>query len=88
MTFQHQDSVARNPHIRDVRIILFRTIDEDDNDYPESVDFRINIYDQTGHRMAGRSGDLVPHLTAGQITALQSFMDAMWTKAETEIIGT
>lgn len=31
-------------------------------------------------------GDLVPHLTQGQISALLAFMDDMRTKANTEIL--
>jgi hypothetical protein len=87
MTFQHQDPVTRNPHIRDIEIVLHRTIDEDERNYPEGIEFRITIDDQWGHPMGHRSGDLVPHLTQAQKTALQGFMDAMWTKAETEVIG-
>ena len=87
MAFQHQDTVTRNPHIRDIEITLYRTIDEDDHDYPEGVEFRITIDDQWDHPMGHRHGDLVPHLTNGQKNALQDFMDAMWAKAEAEVIG-
>lgn len=88
MTFQHQDPVTRNPHIRNIEITLHRTTDEDDHDYPEGIEFRITIDDQFGQPMGHRSGDLVPHLSSAQKTALQNFMDSMWTKAETEVIGT
>lgn len=87
MTFQPQGSVTRNPSIRDIEITLHRTTDENDHDYPEGIEFKIIIDDQFGHPMGHRHGDLVPHLTTAQITALQGFMDAMWTKAETEVIG-
>lgn len=88
MTFLIQDTVIRNPHIRDIMIVLRRTIDEDDRYFPEGIEFRITIDDQWDHPMGHRSGNLVPHLTAKQKTALQNFMDAMWLKAETEVIGT
>lgn len=87
MTFNKQDPVTRNPHIKDLEITLHRTIDEDDRDYPQGIEFRVTIDDQFDHSMGHRSGDLLPHLTADQKTALQSFMDAMWTKAEDEVIG-
>jgi hypothetical protein len=49
--------------------------------------FDLEIYDQDGVVMARRSGDLQPHLTAGESTNLQSFMDNLRTRAETQIIG-
>lgn len=86
MAFQHQDSVTRDPHIRDIEIFLHRTIDEDDSDFPESISFRLTIDDQFDQPMGHRHGNLLPHLTAAQKTALQDFMDAMWTKAVAEVI--
>lgn len=87
MTFNKQDQVIRNPHIRDLEITLHRTIDEDDHDYPQGIEFRLTIDDQWDSPMGHRSGDLVPHLTTAQKTALIDFMDAMWAKAEEEVIG-
>ena len=87
MAFEIQEVVVREPHIRDLEITLHRTIDERDHDYPQGIEYRLTIDDQYDHPMGHRSGDLVPHLTAGQKTALQGFMDAMWAKAETEVIG-
>ena len=87
MAFELQETVTREPHIRDLEITLHRTIDQRDHDYPQGIEYRLTIDDQFNHPMGHRSGDLVPHLTAGQISALVSFMDAMWLKAETEVIG-
>ena len=87
MVFEIQDQVIRNPHIRDVEITLHRTVDEHAHDFPQGIEYRLTIDDQYGHPMGHRSGDLVPHLTSGQIVALLDFMDAMWAKAETEVIG-
>jgi hypothetical protein len=87
MPFKRQEQVTRVPHIRDLVIRLVRTIDEDDHDYPQGIDFSLTIDDQFDSPMGHRSGDLVPHLTAGQISALQDFMDAMWAKAVDEVIG-
>ena len=84
MTFNKQDQVIRNPHIRDLDIYMHRTIDDGGS---ESIEFRLTIDDQFGVPMNSLNGDLLPHLTNAQKTALQSFMDAMWAKAETEVIG-
>jgi len=87
MHFKHQDPVTREPHIRDLEITLHRTIDEDNPEYPQGIEFRITIDDQFDSPMGHRHGNLLPHLTNGQKTALQDFMDQMWTKAEAEVIG-
>lgn len=87
MAFEHQDPVTRNPHIKDLEITLYRTIDEDDSNYPQGINYRMTIDDQFDQPMGNRHGNLVPHLTPGQITALIAFMDAMWEKAEDEVIG-
>ena len=87
MPFKHQDQVTREPHIRDLEITLHRTIDEDDHDYPQGIEFRLIIDDQFNSPMGHRHGDLVPHLTNAQKTALIDFMDVMWAKAVEEVIG-
>ncbi len=87
MPFEKQDQVTRNPHIRKLEVRLFRTIDEDDHEYPQGIEFALGIDDQWNTPMGHRSGNLIPHLTAAQKTALQNFMDAMWAKAEAEVIG-
>ena len=87
MVFEKQDQVIRNPQIRKLEVRLFRTINEDDIEFPQGIEFRITIDDQFDIPMGHISGDLVPHLTNGQKNALQSFMDAMWAKAEEEVIG-
>jgi hypothetical protein len=87
MPFDKQNPVTRNPHVRSIEITLNRTIDEEDHNYPQGIEFKVSIDDQWDRPMGHRSGDLIPHLTAGQITALQDFMDAMWAKAESEVIG-
>jgi len=87
MAFKIQDQVIRNPHIRNLEIRLHRTIDEDNPEFPQGIEFRLIIDDQFDSPMGHRHGDLVPHLTNKQKNALISFMDAMWAKAEDEVIG-
>ena len=53
----------------------------------KTADYRLEIYDQNGVVMARRDGDLQPHLTAQEITNLNTFMDDLRTRAETQIIG-
>ena len=87
MAFTKQDPVNRIPHIRNLEIRLHRTIDEDDHDFPQGIEFRLTIDDQFNQPMNHFHGDLVPHLTNGKKNALIDFMDAMWAKAESEVIG-
>ena len=84
MAFNKQNPVTRNPHIRNLEITLFRTIDDGPS---QGIEFELTIDDQFDNPMGHRSGDLVPHLTNKQKNALIDFMDAMWAKAEEEVIG-
>ena len=52
----------------------------------DEVEYRVEVLDQSGNLMEVKDGNLVPHLTAGQITALQDFMADMRTKAADEIL--
>ena len=84
--FDMQHPVTRNPVIREIEIVLFRTTDEGHPEGPQSVKFGITIDDQWGHPMNSLHGNLLPHLTSAQIQSIISFMDAMWTKAQSEVI--
>lgn len=87
MAFKKQDPVMRNPHIRSLTITIRKNIIQDDIDSPGGVSFRIRIEDQDDELMKSLDGNLAPHLTPAQKTALQNFMDVMWAKAEEEVIG-
>jgi hypothetical protein len=51
----------------------------------QSADYSVQVkYDNGDIKVM--TGDLVPHLSSGQITALMGFMDDMRTKAEEEIL--
>ena len=50
------------------------------NDYAGRYTF--DVLDADGDHMDVRHGNLVPHLTAAQINAIKSFLDAMLTKAQ------
>lgn len=50
------------------------------NDYAGRYTF--DVLDADGNTVDVRNGNLVPHLTASQITAIKSFLDAMLTKAQ------
>lgn len=66
--------------------IRIRLMDEDGVPGNMRVFYNVEIYDQNGApiQFPGAQGDLQPHLTPAQISALVSFMEAMRTKAETE----
>jgi len=48
----------------------------------ESAKFRIGILDQNGIEMNPRTGQLAPHCTAAELTALRNFMQNKWTQAQ------
>ena len=85
MPFQKQDPVTRNPVIREIEIVMFRTTDEDHPEGPQSMRFRITIDDQFGQPMNHLHGDLIPHLTDNMKTNLLAFMDWIWAKALVEV---
>lgn len=58
-------------------------------DRPDSgvrIMFEIEILDQNGEYLYSKQGDLEPHLTATQITQLQTFIGGMRTKATSEVL--
>lgn len=71
--------------IRDMEIRLVSIKDPSDDSITKSARFEIQIIYNTGE-IKVISGDLVPHLTAGQISSLNSFMDALRTQAEGQIL--
>lgn len=85
MPFQEQPSVTRNPHIREIEIIMLRTTDENHPEGPQSMQFRITIDDQYGQPMNHLHGGLIPHLPNGVKQQLLDFMDWIWNKAEEEV---
>lgn len=85
MPFQEQPSVTRNPVIREIEIVMFRTTDEDHPEGSQSMRFRITIDDQYGQPMNHLCGNLIPHLTDNIKQQLLAFMDWIWAKAEEEV---
>lgn len=73
------------PHIGTVRVTLTKTVNPDKLGQ-EAIIYQVEIDDQEDRQMSYKSGDLTPHLTAGQITQLEAFMDVLWQKAEDEIL--
>jgi len=53
------------------------------NDYAGRYTF--DILDATGTPVDVRNGNLTPHLTAAQVTAIKSFLDALLIKAQGSI---
>jgi hypothetical protein len=70
--------------IEDISITLTDYIATDEPAH-QSADYSVQVkYDNGDIKVM--TGDLVPHLSSGQITALMGFMDDMRTKAEEEIL--
>lgn len=86
MPFETQPSVMRHPHIREIEITMFRTIEEDHPEGSQSLRFRITVDDQFNQPMNHFHGNLVPHLTDNIKQQLLAFMDWIWAKAEDEVI--
>ena len=70
-------------YIKAVQIILTRELEDptDPLTMIERVRYKVVPADQNVNDMNPVSGNLVPRLTAPQISALQSFMDDMWADA-------
>ena len=74
------DPIARVPtSVGPVEIILTVTPGTP-NVYAGRYSF--DVLDADGARMDTRNGNLTPHLTAAQVTAIKSFLDAMLVKAQ------
>lgn len=75
--------VAADPVPTAVKQVTLRFVVTDTgagNDY--SGHYRFEILDQNDNVIDNRAGNLVPHLTAGQQSAIVSFLDDMLTKAQ------
>ena len=83
--FEQHQQITSTPQIGSIMIQLHRTVDPKAFKQ-QSVQYIVEVTDENHKTLANKSGDLIPQLTSGQITQLQAFMDAMWTKAETEIL--
>lgn len=85
--FEQQQSVSKNPQeIRNVEVVLFRTIKDGIVEAGQSIGYSIAVNDQFGETMKHYRGDLIPHLTTAQKDQLIAFMDMLWQKAEDEIL--
>jgi len=55
----------------------------------QSAEYWLTVVDQNGVRIEfpGQSGDLVPHLTPDEISALQDFMALLRARAAAQVLG-
>ena len=58
-------------------------VDGGPNQYGASYQF--SVLDQDGAPMDERSGDLLPHLTAGRLTTIKGFLDSQFVKARASV---
>lgn len=75
--------------IGDISIVLTDYVGMDEDGIPlvDTADYEVQVLQADGSMFKVLSGNLVPHLTAGQISALQAFMSDMRAKAVAEILG-
>lgn len=69
--------------IGDISIVLTDYADIGETD---TAHYEVQVLQADGSLFRLVSGNLVPHLTAGQINALRAFMADMRAKAESEIL--
>ena len=88
MAFDPEPQIQRTPtEIRTIAVELFYGLEEDDSSYGNRyARFTVRVDDQFGQPMNWHSGDLIPHLTSGQVDQLIAFMDMLRAKAEQEIL--
>lgn len=79
---QEQERVPAS--IGDISVVLTDYISTEETD---SVGYEVQVLQADGSMFRLVSGNLAPHLTAGQISALQAFMADMRVKATAEILG-
>lgn len=74
-------------NIGNIRILMVDIVTGDDPH--KAIRFEIDVLDQNGRPIPKerRAGNLLPHLTAGQISALQQFAIDIRIQAEQQILG-
>lgn len=88
MSFEQEQ--GRMPaSIGDISIVLtdYAGMDEDGVPLIDTADYEVQVLQADGSMFRLVGGNLVPHLTAGQISALQTFMANIRAKAIAEILG-
>ena len=86
MAFPKVEEITRTPHIREIKITLFRTIDEADPDYQQASKFSIAVDDQFDALMDHLHSDVIPHAPPEILQKILDIMDWAWQKAENEVI--
>lgn len=86
MLFDPFEPLTPVGHIHEIEIVLKRTVDPDDPEGPESVRYRISVYNQLDQPVDHKPGDLIPHAPQAIKDALQQIMDWAWQKAEDEVL--
>lgn len=86
MAFESVASIVRDP-VRTESLTVTLQYSYEDDQLAKSAKFRIEVTDNAGRRPSGwvRTGDLVPYLTATQVTGLTALMDNLWTQAQAVI---
>ena len=86
MAFDPYEPFTPIGHIHEVEIVMKRTVDPDDPEGPQSVRYRISVFNQRNEPVDHKNGDLIPHAPQAIRDALQEIMGWAWTKAEAEVL--
>lgn len=86
MPFDQYEPLNPVGHIHELEITLFRTVEPDHPEGPQSVRFRLSVYNQLNQPVDHKHGNLIPHAPQQVIDALQDVMDWAWQKAEDEVL--
>jgi hypothetical protein len=81
MAFELQ-SVRTPTSIGTLQVVLV----DDGTPMGKRAEFQFDVLDQNGAVIRRLNGDLVPHITQGQIDALLAFMAGLRTQAHTQVI--
>lgn len=71
-------------------VLMYQHDDILANGGTQAIEYDVIVTDQNGDviKFNKSRGDLAPHLTTQQLTALRDFMDSMMQKAQNEFLGT
>ena len=79
-------AISRTPvAIRDLSVVLVDYVEDCDRPARQEARYEIQVEYNTGEIIV-KQGDLVPHITPTQITALQEFIAGLRIQAEEQIL--
>ena len=81
-----EQAISRTPvAIRDLSVVLVDYVATGEQPARQAARYEVQVEYDTGEIIV-KQGDLVPHITPAQITALQAFIAALRMQAVTQIL--